>query len=96
MSTWDLFIGNVRITNYTKVSVKEAKLTDREMAYVKMLTEKTDAQQALDKYMKFTGWGAKKKLVDGKQTVVYTQTPVSKRLDNIRKMANLTQQYREA
>lgn len=96
MSTWDLFVGNSKITNWTRVSVKEAGLSKAETIYLKKLTEKDDLQQALDKYMKYTGWSAKKKLVDGKQTYVYAQTPVSKRIANIKKMSKLTECYAES
>ena len=95
MSTWDLFVNN-KITNWTRVSVKEAGLSKAETLYLKKLTQKNDPQEALDKYMKYTGWNTKKKLVDGKLAYVYSQSPVSKRIADIKKMSKLTECYAES
>ena len=96
MSTWDLFAGNKTITNWAKISVKEANLTKNELKYVKAIAQKSDAQEALDKYMKYTGWHTKRVLKDSKLTCVYIQSPISKRLDTIRYMTKVSQRYLES
>jgi len=92
----DIYVGNPQLMkNWTKLPLKDAKLNNDQVEYLKALTQKNDGQKALDQYLKWTGWQVVRKMVKGKLTPIYEQTPVAKRIEQIKLNAALTNRYRE-
>jgi len=92
----DIYVGNPQLMkNWTKLPLKDAKLNEGQVEYLKALTQKGDGQKALDQYLKWTGWQVVRKMVKGKLTPIYEQTPVAKRIEQIKMNAALTNRYTE-
>jgi hypothetical protein len=76
--------------NFTRVKLKDARLNDRTITYLKNLTQKPDPQDALDQYMKWTGWYETNRLVNGHLKMFYCQTTVESRLRKAQTLGEVT------